>query len=307
MKVSSSSSDATPSVRRSKIVLNLLQHFGGTQIESILNVVQLAYNSTAALIDYAYENGVINKGNGATFNGANLNINKLSGTSTLPYINYPTDINSPSKRINSSGTAVAFNYNYRNGSGGFTITANTSLITPDVYDTGTGTPVAVANNKWTIQRVYYFPQSDKFGVVLGQAEYASSTDAQAAIFTENPIINPLSESGTFVTAIIIKKGATVLNSTTSAVFQTITTSSSSGGATSTSLQSAYNVNPLITTTTALGAVTHRRGSAADTDVVFEIENGAGTATNVITGLGWHGIGTSAPTGSLDVSATVYNP
>ena len=51
----------------------------------------------------------------------------------------------------------------------------------------------------------------------------------------------------------------------------------------------------------------KRGSAADTDVVFEIDNGAGTAVSAMTGNGWHGIGTGTPTGSLDVSATVYNP
>ena len=53
------------------------------------------------------------------------------------------------------------------------------------------------------------------------------------------------------------------------------------------LQNVYNnsTSPQITTTTALGAVTIQRGSAADTDVVFRTRNGAGTSTSTITGEG----------------------
>lgn len=51
------------------------------------------------------------------------------------------------------------------------------------------------------------------------------------------------------------------------------------------LQKAYSVTPLITTTTPLGALTIKRGSANDTDNVLNIQNGAGTSVTAITGLG----------------------
>lgn len=75
------------------------------------------------------------------------------------------------------------------------------------------------------------------------------------------------------------------------------------------MQQAYenSVTPQITTNATLGSVDYRNGAGADTLNVFRILNSAGTPTNVINGLGWTGIGTNAPTGSLDIHATVYNP
>jgi hypothetical protein len=53
------------------------------------------------------------------------------------------------------------------------------------------------------------------------------------------------------------------------------------------LQSAYNssANPEIVTDATLGAVTIKRGSAADTDNVLETKNGAGSNTFEVTGAG----------------------
>ena len=53
------------------------------------------------------------------------------------------------------------------------------------------------------------------------------------------------------------------------------------------LQSAYNssMNPEIVTDATLGAVTIKRGSAADTDNVLETKNGAGSNTFEVTGAG----------------------
>lgn len=55
----------------------------------------------------------------------------------------------------------------------------------------------------------------------------------------------------------------------------------------TSLQQAYDtsVSPQITTSTPLGSVDIKRGSASDTDNVLRIQNGAGSSTATITGAG----------------------
>jgi hypothetical protein len=59
------------------------------------------------------------------------------------------------------------------------------------------------------------------------------------------------------------------------------------GSSVTTLQQAYNnsTSPEILTDSTLGAITVRRGSAADTDNVLEIQNGAGSNTATITGAG----------------------
>ena len=51
------------------------------------------------------------------------------------------------------------------------------------------------------------------------------------------------------------------------------------------LQNAYNFEPEIVTSAIKGAVTIRRGSAADTDTVLAVQNGAGTDTFAVTGNG----------------------
>ena len=51
------------------------------------------------------------------------------------------------------------------------------------------------------------------------------------------------------------------------------------------LQNAYNFEPKIVTSAIKGAVTIRRGSAADSDTVLSVQNGAGTVTASISGNG----------------------
>lgn len=141
------------------------------------------------------------------------------------------------------------------------------------------------NNKFTIQRIYYFSQSNLYGVTYGQALYSSITEAQAAITSENPVINPLAGSGVFVTALIVKKGTTALNNTADASFSAISSLTSSGTGATQNLQSVYNnstPNPEVVTNSTNGALTFRNGAGADTLSVIEVQNAASTPTFGIT-------------------------
>ena len=68
-----------------------------------------------------------------------------------------------------------------------------------------------------------------------------------------------------------------------------------------SLQLGYEVSQDIVTSTANGAVSIQRGSAADTDDVFTIKNGAGSIINTMKGSGKTGLGTGSPAYMLDVT------
>jgi hypothetical protein len=285
--VSSNFSPAiTPRSRRITIVLSLLLHSSGTQIDRTVNVVKPAHEVSEAILDYIYQLGVVNSGNGASADGANLQIDKGSGTTTSPFINYFSDTTSPTIRTNSAASAVSFTYNYRNGSGGFIVTPSTNSVSPSLYDNGTGTLAAVASNRYTIQRIYYFSQTDVYGIFYGQALYNSLSIAESSIATEAPILNPVVVNGTFVTALVVKGGTTALNNTDNAVFRAITNSANiASGAVS--LQSAYSAssNPEITTDSTRGAFSLVEGTGVDSASVLEVLNNARALTFSLSGNG----------------------
>lgn len=210
---------STPQEQRAKIYLQTAVHVGGTQVESISGSSMQAYQVINALFDYVSALGPVNTGNAIGANGANLTIDKASGTTTLPFINRVNDPQSPSELVNAAASPVAsFNRHYQDGVGGFTITTGHTAVDPDFYDDGTGTLNSVTNNRFTIKRCYYFAQTDALTLTYGQAEYTSIDNALDAIFTEDPVISPLFAGGKFVTAIIVQEGATDLSDVAQAKF-----------------------------------------------------------------------------------------
>ena len=115
---------------------------------------------------------------------------------------------------------TVFRY-YKSGSE-FVTTTGTTTINPDQYntpDTATGLST-VSNNKWTIQRVYFFPKSpDSIGVYYGRQEYQTLTDAIANLpyetFEEN---DNTRNQAIFLGYIIVEKGTTNLSNTAQAKF-----------------------------------------------------------------------------------------
>jgi hypothetical protein len=75
------------------------------------------------------------------------------------------------------------------------------------------------------------------------------------------------------------------------------------------LQQAYNasINPEILTNGTLGALSLRRGSAADTDSVFKVQNNAGVNTFNITGAGTTSILKALPGTNLIVAPSIADP
>jgi len=200
----------TNQARRLKIYLQTAIHTSGTQIDSISNSSEQAYQVVEALRDYVIALGSVNTGNQYTANGANLNINKSSGTTTLPFINRNVDPQNPSALPNAQESALSFTYTYQDGSSSWLFVPSTTAIDPDLYDDGSGTLQTVSNNKWTIKKIYYFAQSDATTITYGQIEYSSEQDAIDAIQIEEVVINPFLTSGALTTVLVVKKGETDL-------------------------------------------------------------------------------------------------
>ena len=215
--------------RRNTIRLALVSHAGLTAVTSISRQQAPAWQTLDSLIDYVQAAGNINTGNTASAASNNLTIAKAAGTTTGLFLNYGNNPHAPSTVTNAAASPVSFVTSRRNGSGGFVYSALTTTISPDVYDTGAASLTAVANNKYTIQRIYFGGASDVYTITYGQAEYSSIAAAEAAIFSESPVINPqITASARFVTALIVKKGTTDLSNVSDAKFVHITQQGAGG-------------------------------------------------------------------------------
>jgi hypothetical protein len=111
------------------------------------------------------------------------------GVSWVDGRNYIVDPNNPSYITEATGIVTSKIYRYRqsgsdwaydtNGGAGYT------TIDPTQYSLN-GVLTPVGSNKWTIQRVFYFPNSatKAFYIYYGNAEYANQSTALAATLTE---------------------------------------------------------------------------------------------------------------------------
>jgi len=105
---------------------------------------------------------------------------------------------------------------YRDGVGGYTGTASQKTITTTTYDSGTGTPATLSNNKFGVTWFYIVNDSpSELHAVMGQAEYASFADARVAS-PPTAIPSIISGIGSLIGFVIYEKSNTVFDSVESA-------------------------------------------------------------------------------------------
>lgn len=282
----------TASQIRDEIFIGLIVHPNNTSILSVVNTVISTTDTDLTTIDLIRAIGIINEsGNVMSANGANLSLNRSAGIQFRVGANFTTDAQDPNRVASSLDTALTFRYRYQDGSGGFTEDANDTTVNPGSYDDGDGTLGTVTVNKWTIQKVWVF-STGFVRIMYGQVVYNSLAQAEAAMLGETFEADPnLLTNAAFRSWILVRGGATDLSDLGDAKFVEADKfgSGSLGGSTSstTDLQQAYNnsVEPEILTNTVQGSLSIRRGSAADTDDVLEVENNAGTQVWAVTGQG----------------------
>jgi len=222
-------------------------------------------------------------------NGANLQINITTGNIHGDGINFVNDRANPNELTVNATAPTTFFYRTQIGTGG----GGVNLVDPTMYDNaGVITAVGGGINNTTIQYLFLVPG---IGYVLqyGQTIYSTFSEAVQTVGKENSFIQypNLVGNAVLLGVIVVKRTATALNDSTQArIFKADKLGQivgAAGGSSVSSLQNAYNnsVQPEITTSSTLGAVTFKRGSAADTDSVMEGQNGAGTVTSNIDGNG----------------------
>ena len=294
--------DFTDAQHRQYIVIGSVIHTNLTTVTAVNQAQHLAISPQSQLNDLMQAIAGFNySGNLFSANGANLNINKSTGVLFKQGSNYATSANSPNSVTTGSLTAASFRYNNQTGAA----SAIVSAIDPNNYDNA-GTTTAVPVNKFTTQRIFLFT-SNLIAIQRGQTVYNSLSEAKAAIQNETFIVsNAISPNGILRAFLIVRQGATALDSATSAFFLEAPKfggTAGVGGLSVSTLQNAYDNSstPEILTDATRGAVTVRRGSAADTDYIYEGLNGAGTTTFGVTG---NGVITGVGTGLTGAAASL---
>ncbi len=153
-------------------------------------------------------------------NGANLKLNRTSGTAFSLGRNWINDTDNPSIVSDPAQTDCTFFRYYRGATAGTFITVpNQTAIDPTKYDDGTGTLATVPGGKYTIQRIFYYPNTPTLlGVYYGRAEYTSLADAAANINFENfTEIENTRTNAIFAGYLLVKSGATDLTNTSDAL------------------------------------------------------------------------------------------
>ncbi len=205
---------------RNRIYLQSIVHQSGVQIDLVSSGSNPAYEVSAALYDYIRFLGPLNKGNCFSPNGVNLTFDKDAGQTALPFINRANDAQNPTVQTDSFLSPVTnFSYSYQDGASGWTPVFPNSVIDPNFWDDGSGTLNTVTNNRYTVQRLFWFPQSGTTTVTYGQAEYQTIQDAKDALLTENPNLDPIiTNNGSFTALLIVQEGATDLSDPVQAEF-----------------------------------------------------------------------------------------
>jgi len=276
----------TNSQHRDYIVLGSLIHTNLTNLDAINQFGEVVISPANQLSDLADSIGKFNiSGNVFSANGANLLLNKSLGNVFSEGSNWATNTKDPSVVTLGSLTGLTFQYRFRTGTNGATGTG----VNPDIYDVG-GVSTAVPTNKFTVQRIFSFV-SNNVKIQPGQTLYNSLSDAKASIQTQTFVTeSSISANGILRGFLVVQQGATNLSSASSAFFlesPKFGGTSGVGGLSVTNLQGAYDnsVSPEIVTDATRGAVDFKRGSAADSDNVVTVQNGAGTVNFTVTGNG----------------------
>jgi hypothetical protein len=236
-----SASEWGPSEYRSCIIIGVVVHVNNTTVDAVNNrqvPVNHLHSNVADLFEAV---GFINL-SGNTLSGnpdVSLNIQKSAGVLFGHGINYANNVDDPNQltlaaRGTGAGDKSTFQYRLSDGTYGTGGDAPYASLTneavhPTRYESATGVLSTVSPNKWTVQRVYGFT-SNNIKVQYGTAEYATSSEAQAAISTEAFVTEPSIEAnGILWGYIVIDEGCASLTDASTVVFIPAGKFGSSGG------------------------------------------------------------------------------
>lgn len=204
------------------ISLGTVLHQNLSTINGTLTYPNVAYGYKQRTYDFIKSFGPL-KLSGYTINTSGSNgLTVGSGTAFAEGRNYQTDPNNPSY-ITDSGTSVSKIFRYHQSGSSFVQDTNGGLgyttIDPANYNSNgtlTAVPGGGSNKQWSIQRVFWFPNSATKGIVVyyGNTTYTSQVEAISNIayetFQETPNTQ---QNAVYLGAIVVRNDATWTDST----------------------------------------------------------------------------------------------
>lgn len=226
------------------ITLGTVIHQNLTYINSTITYPNTAYGYKQRTYDFIKAFGPL-KLNGLSIIPINtLSLNVGSGTAWADGRNYQNNPNNPSY-ITDSGTNVSKIFRYYQISGNtFVQDTNNGLgyttIDPTHYNLNgvlTSVPGTGSNRKWSIQRVFWYPNSATKGIVVyyGNKYYNSSTEAAAnSQYEEFYEIDNTKQNAVFLGSIVLRNDALFTDSSSylilpSGIFRNVGGGSGGGG------------------------------------------------------------------------------
>jgi hypothetical protein len=216
----------TATQARANIVLGVIVHTDLATVQTVNNE-QLPYvQPINQLYDLAEAIGFINvSGNEFGPSGvtpASLKFSKTSGEMFKFGSNYDTSTTNPHvKTLAAADTATGggypnqFQYRYSDGTSG---PLTDTDIDPDNLDNGAGGLTALANNQWSVQRIYSFV-SNNIKLQRGVESFATKAAAIEGLASEAYVTEPsIAANGLLRGWLVVKKGATDLSDSAQAQF-----------------------------------------------------------------------------------------
>jgi len=162
------------------------------------------------------------------------------------------------------------------------------------YDDGTDLATLSNPNKWASHTLLKSPKGETGGtpeggyfLVFSQGQYDSQGEAEAVAPNYGPFVDQATSGVVAIAQIVVNKSTANINAVLDKRPIISATSGASSVTGTATLQQTYDNSstPEMLTDATRGALTIQRGSAADTDNVFEGKNGAGTTTFEVDGNG----------------------
>jgi hypothetical protein len=207
------------------ITLGTIIHQNLSTVNASITYPNMAYGYKQRTYDFFKAFGPLKLSGLEIVTTNTLGLNVASGTAWADGRNYQIDPNNPSY-ITDTGTAVSKIFRYHQISGTtFSLDTNnasgyTTLDVTHYNNNGTLTTVPgnnVNNYEWTIQRIFWYPNSATKGIVAyyGNRTYTSATDAAANVQYEPFVeIENTKQNAIYLGAIAVRKDANWANSST---------------------------------------------------------------------------------------------
>lgn len=212
--------------RRDKVALGIVLHTNTSGIiETFSDDKQLAYEWSQQLNDIVHIVGVTNDGNrwGASTSG-DLTMNRTAGSGARLHFNAVNDPKNPTERDSVAVSGAFFIYT-KSLSADLTDSEFTgdfkNTIDPNQFDSD-GILSGISTNDFTIQTIFFFPQSSTTSIAYGQSIFNTMTAAEDSItdgsFDDIFRIPMNTVDGAKVTLLIVREGTTDLSSSADAKF-----------------------------------------------------------------------------------------